>query len=72
MATIEISNVSFTYRVLKNRSGSLKELFKDFVSRKVRVENYQALKDVSFTVNSGEVLAQESLVEWICLHHFCR
>jgi ABC-2 type transport system ATP-binding protein len=57
MATIEISNISFTYRVLKNRSGSLKELFKDFISRKVRVENYQALKDVSFAVDSGEVLA---------------
>ena len=57
MATIEITNVSFTYRVLKNRSGSLKELFKDFISRKVRVENYQALKDVSFTVDSGEVIA---------------
>jgi ABC-type polysaccharide/polyol phosphate transport system ATPase subunit len=57
MATIEINNVGFTYRVLKNRSGSLKELFKDFLSRKVRVENYQALKNVSFTVNSGEVFA---------------
>jgi ABC-type polysaccharide/polyol phosphate transport system ATPase subunit len=57
MATIEINNISFTYRVLKNRSGTLKELFKDFISRKVRVENYQALKDVSFTVDSGEVLA---------------
>jgi ABC-2 type transport system ATP-binding protein len=57
MATIEINNVSFTYRVLKNRSMSLKELFKDFISRKVRVENYQALKDVSFTVDSGEVIA---------------
>ena len=57
MATIEIKNVSFTYRVLKNRSGSLKELFKDFISRKVRVENFQALKDVSFTVDSGEVIA---------------
>ncbi len=57
MATIAINNISFTYRVLKNRSGTLKELFKDFISRKVRVENYQALKDVSFTVDSGEVLA---------------
>ena len=57
MATIEITNVSFTYRVLKNRSGSIKELFKDFISRKVRVENYQALKNVSFTVDSGEVIA---------------
>ena len=57
MATIEITNASFTYRVLKNRSGTIKELFKDFISRKVRVENYQALKDVSFTVDSGEVIA---------------
>ena len=57
MATIEINNVSFTYRVLKNRSMSLKELFKDFISRKVRVQNYVALKDVSFTVDSGEVIA---------------
>ena len=57
MATIEITHVSFTYRVLKNRSGSLKELFRDFLGRKVRVENYQALKDVSFTVDSGEVIA---------------
>jgi ABC-type polysaccharide/polyol phosphate transport system ATPase subunit len=57
MATIEINNISFTYRVLKNRSGTLKDLFKDFISRKVRVENYQALKDVSFTVDSGEVIA---------------
>lgn len=57
MATIEITNVSFTYRVLKNRSGSLKELFRDFIFKKVRVENYVALKDVSFTVNPGEVIA---------------
>ncbi len=57
MAAIEITNVGFTYRVLKNRSGSLKDLFKDFVSRRMRVENYVALKDVSFTVDSGEVIA---------------
>ena len=57
MATIEITNVSLTYRVLKNRTGSMKELFRDFLHRKVRVQNYVALKDVSFTVNSGEVIA---------------
>ena len=57
MATIEIDDVSFTYRVLKNRSTSLKALFKDFLHKKIRVENYQALKNVSFTVNSGEVIA---------------
>jgi ABC-2 type transport system ATP-binding protein len=57
MAIIEVTNVSFNYRVLKNRSGSVKDLFKDFVSGKIRIENYQALKDVSFTVYSGEVVA---------------
>ena len=57
MAAIEISSVSFTYRVLKNRSGSVKELFRDIISRKIRVQNYEALKEVSFTVDSGEVIA---------------
>jgi ABC-type polysaccharide/polyol phosphate transport system ATPase subunit len=57
MATIEITNVGLTYRVLKNNTGSLKELFRDVLQRKVRVQNYVALKDVSFTVNSGEVIA---------------
>ena len=57
MARIEVKNVSLTYRVLKNRTGSMKELFRDFLHRKVRVQNYVALKDVSFTVNSGEVIA---------------
>jgi ABC-2 type transport system ATP-binding protein len=57
MATIEITNVGLTYRVLKNKTGSLKELFRDVLHRKVRVQNYVALKDVSFTVESGEVIA---------------
>jgi ABC-type polysaccharide/polyol phosphate transport system ATPase subunit len=57
MATIEITNVGLTYRVLKNKTGSLKELFRDVLHRKVRIQNYVALKDVSFTVNSGEVIA---------------
>jgi ABC-type polysaccharide/polyol phosphate transport system ATPase subunit len=57
MATIELTNVGLTYSVLKNKTGSLKELFRDVLHRKVRVQNYVALKDVSFTVNSGEVIA---------------
>jgi ABC-2 type transport system ATP-binding protein len=57
MATIEITNVGLTYRVLKNKTSSLKELFRDLLHRKVRVQNYVALKDVSFTVDSGEVIA---------------
>ena len=57
MATIEVTNVGLTYRVLKNKSSSLKELFRDVIRRKVRIQNYVALKDVSFTVDSGEVVA---------------
>jgi ABC-type polysaccharide/polyol phosphate transport system ATPase subunit len=57
MSTIEVTNVSLTYRVLKNKTGSLKELFRDILHRKVRIQNYVALKEVSFTVDSGEVVA---------------
>jgi len=57
MATIEITNVGLTYRVLKNKSSSLKELLRDVARRKVRIQNYVALKDVTFTVDSGEVVA---------------
>jgi ABC-type polysaccharide/polyol phosphate transport system ATPase subunit len=57
MAAIEVKNVSLTYRVLKNRSGSLKELFRDLIHGRVRIQSFEALKDVSFSVNSGEVVA---------------
>ena len=57
MAVIELTNVGLTYRVLKNKSSSLKELFRDILHHKVRIQNYVALKDVSFSVNSGEVVA---------------
>jgi len=57
MAIVEVKNVTFTYRVLRNKSTSIKELFKDFLHRRVRITNYVALKDVSFTVEKGEVFA---------------
>jgi ABC-2 type transport system ATP-binding protein len=57
MAVIEVKNVNVTYRVLMNKSGSLKELFRDLFKRKVHVVDYQALKDVSFSVEAGEVVA---------------
>lgn len=57
MAVIELKNVNVTYRVLMNKSGSLKELFRDFLKRKARVIDYVALHDVSFTVDAGEVVA---------------
>lgn len=40
-----------------NKSSSLKELFRDAVNGKARLIDYVALKDVTFSVNQGEVLA---------------
>jgi len=57
MPVIEIKNVNVTYRVLMNKSSSLKELFRDAVKGKARVVDYVALQDVSFTVDAGEVVA---------------
>lgn len=57
MPAIQVSNVRLTYRVLKNRSGSLKTLVKDFFHTSLRVQNYTALENISFEVKSGEVLA---------------
>jgi ABC-2 type transport system ATP-binding protein len=57
MAAIEVKNVNVTYRVLMNKSGSLKELFRDAIKGKARIVDYVALKEVSFTVDKGEVVA---------------
>ena len=57
MPVIEIKNVNVTYRVLMNKSSSLKELFRDALKGKARVVDYVALQDVSFTVDAGEVIA---------------
>ena len=54
---IKAEAINFSYRVLTNHQSSLKTLFKDFVNRKVRVENYQALKDLSFSITKGETVA---------------
>jgi ABC-2 type transport system ATP-binding protein len=57
MAVIEVNNLRLTYRVLMNRSGSLKELFRDAIKGRVRINNFVALDDISFTLEKGEVLA---------------
>jgi ABC-2 type transport system ATP-binding protein len=56
-SVIEAKDIDFSYRVLTNHQSSLKTLFKDFVNRKVRVENYQALRNISFEVTNGETVA---------------
>ena len=56
-SVIKAENIDFAYRVLNNHQSSLKTLFRDFVKRKVRVENYQALAGISFSVEKGETFA---------------
>ncbi len=57
MAIIEVKNVTMTYRVFMNRSGSIKELFRDVIKKRARIIDYVALVDISFTVEIGEVVA---------------
>ena len=57
MPVIDLKNVNVTYRVLMNKSSSLKELFKDALKGKARVVDYVALQDISFSVDAGEVVA---------------
>jgi ABC-2 type transport system ATP-binding protein len=57
MSAIQVSDVGLTYRVLKNRSGSLKTLIRDFFHTSMRIHNYTALENINFDVKSGEVLA---------------
>lgn len=54
---IELNSVDLTYRVLVNRTGSLKELIRDTIKGRVRIREFTALQEVSFTVAPGEVLA---------------
>lgn len=57
MAIIEVKNLTLTYRVLINKSSSLKELFRDAIKGKARMIDYVALKDISLTVDKSEVVA---------------
>lgn len=57
MPVIEVTNLNVTYRVLMNKSSSLKELFRDAIKGRARIIDYVALHDISFTVEAGEVVA---------------
>ena len=56
MAMVKVDKVDFTYRVLTNQQPSLKSLFRDFVKRKARLEYHQALKDISFELERGDIV----------------
>ena len=57
MNVIEAKNISFAYRVLNKQHTSLKTLFRDFLHSKVSIEDYVAIKDITFEIKKGETVA---------------
>ena len=54
-AVIQIENVSVNYRLPTERIGSFKEYAIRKLQRRVKIEDFLALVDVSLTVNKGDV-----------------
>jgi ABC-type polysaccharide/polyol phosphate transport system ATPase subunit len=57
MNIIEAKNISFAYRVLNKHHTSLKVLFRDFLRGRVSIEDYVAIKDLTFDIKRGETIA---------------
>jgi ABC-2 type transport system ATP-binding protein len=55
--TVVVENMKISYRVLLNRTGTLKEQFQEVLNRKARVVDYVALEEISFDAYEGEVIA---------------
>ena len=53
---IDVKNVSVTYRITQGNIRSVKEYLIRLVKRKLKVVKFEALKDVSFHVDKGEVI----------------
>ena len=53
---IEVKNVGMKFKMSQNRVNSLKETIVTFYKRKNKVQEFWALKNVSFSVNKGEVI----------------
>ncbi len=56
MVMIQAENVSLCYRMTYDQTRSIKEFVVQLLSKKVKYNEFWALKDVSFTVEKGEVL----------------
>ena len=55
MNVIEVKNVTQRFRVIHERPDTLRELFSRFLRQKVNYHDYEAVNDVSFNVQSGEM-----------------
>ena len=52
---IQLENVSVSYRLPSERIGTFKEYAIRTLQRKIKIENFWALTDISLTVKKGEV-----------------
>ena len=53
---IEVNHVTMRFRMVSDRISSIKEYLVKFLKRKLKYSQFEALKDVSFTVEKGEVV----------------
>jgi succinyl-CoA synthetase beta subunit len=58
---IQLENVTVTYRILMNRTGSIKELFRDAIKGRVRILNYIALDGNIGCMVNGAGLAMATM-----------
>lgn len=54
---IEVRNVSMCFNLEQERTDTLKEYVLKFMKKQLKYTEFQALKDVSFTVERGEAVA---------------
>ena len=56
MTAIEVNNLSIKFRLTHDHIRSIKEYVVALLQKKIRYEDFWALKDVSFTVEKGDVV----------------
>lgn len=53
---IEVENVSMSYKIVEGGTQSIKEFAIKLISKKLKKTKHEVLKNVSFTVEKGEIL----------------
>src|SRR4051794_16266342 len=56
-AVIEVEHLTQVYRVIHERPDTLRELFSKFFRQNANFYSFEAVKDVSFQVHQGEMVA---------------
>lgn len=53
---IKLENIGMKFNLSSEKNDSLKEFFISFLKRKIKYDEFWALKDISFSINSGDRL----------------